>query len=173
MKKKHWRVNLKRLDKYVVDFATDKGDLWEIDGLNSVVVIGKGEYLEESECYNNMPSNITTHWRLHKLCSRMNASNPRSPLRFPRHLFASLFLRLYSKMQPSDKIAVDCDPSTRGRLRSMYEEMGFTFVAYGPLPCSREKESEQECLMVANVNDVKKWCLLFRQDSRVHKIIKK
>ena len=40
--KKHWRVNLKRLDKYVVDFAIDKGDFWEIDGLNSVVAIGKG-----------------------------------------------------------------------------------------------------------------------------------
>ena len=167
--KKHWRVNLKRLDKYVVDFAIDKGDFWEIDGLNSVVAIGKGRYMEQGQYYEDMPHNVETHWRLHKLYSRIDASNPRSPLRFPRHLFASLFLRLFCKMQPSDKIAVDCDPSVQGKLRRMYESMGFAFVAYGPLPFSAEKRNERECLMVASVKDVKKWCLSFRRDSKVYK----
>ena len=162
--KKHWRVNLKRLDKYVVDFAIDKGDFWEIDGLNSVVAIGKGRYMEQGQYYEDMPHNVETHWRLHKLYSRIDASNPRSPLalRICSHpCFATVL-----QMQPSDKIAVDCDPSVQGKLRRMYEQWDRVSM-YGPLPFSAEKRNERECLMV-QCKDAK-WCLPFRRDSKVYK----
>lgn len=180
---KHWRVRLDRLDKYVEDFTikqgtgtrwvAEEGNIWEIDGLNSLVTIMKQKYTEQGECYHQMDHSLITHWRIHKLYSRREKNRGRSPLRFPRHLFASLMLKLYSQMDPSDKIAVDCDPSDNGNLRRMYENMGFKFVAYGPMPLSRVKH-ESECLMVTTPLKLKEWCLRFRQDTKVYvKKIKK
>ena len=176
---KYWRVRLDSLDKYVENFTRKKGtdtckrwvvkegDTWEIDGLNSIVTIRKQKYTEQGKYYYQMDHSLTTHWRLHKLYSRCEKNRVRSPVRFPRHLFASLILKLYPQMRPSDNIAVDCDPSDKGNLRRMYENMGFRFVAYGPMPLSRVR-NESECLMVTTPSILKEWCHRFRQDTRVY-----